>query len=169
MPATANSQTVEAPARPITRWAAAQPAGHVAEEGRDLGVDHGVAIDAPRGLHGFRPGLLLHHQPLAQGLRQGGDGRGHQFGEQARALAAAGDQEADRPSAGRDVGQVGQGADLRAHRIADHHGARPAPRAAPSCRVGKAQATRVTRGGQEAVGPAHHRVLLVDHGRAAGR
>jgi hypothetical protein len=44
------------------------------------------------------------------------------------------------PSDGGHVGDLGQGADLRAHRIADHLGARGDLAGGAFCKVGKAQA-----------------------------
>ncbi len=76
----------------------AQPGGHVAEEGRELGLHHRrrhraagrCSMDSGRvccWTFSRRPQLL--GQP-------GDGGSGGQFGQQARALAAAGDQEVDR-------------------------------------------------------------------------
>ena len=142
-----------------------QPPRHIAEEGRHLGLDPGGGIDGPRPLQHLGSRLLLHPQPLAQRRRQGGEGVGHGFRQDARALAAAGDQHMDRPARLRgSIRPVGQGADVRPHRIADQaHPRLDARRHQPQVREGRRH--RADIGAEPAVGPPQHRILLMQQRR----
>jgi len=142
-----------------------QPPGHVAKERRDLGLDPRRRIDRARGLQHFRARLLLHAQPFAQGRRQGGEGLRHGLGQNARALAAAGDQHVDRPARGRRcVGPVEQGADVGPDRIADQaHPRLDALRDLPQVRERRRDRADIRT--EPAVGAAQHRILLVKQRR----
>ncbi len=144
-----------------------QAVGHVAEEGGDLGGDAGFQIDLAGGFQRLGARLLLHLQAAADGLGQGRQGAGRGLGQDAGALAAAGDEDMDRAiGGGRDIGPVEQGSDVGADRIADE----PGPglylgRRAAQGREGRSH--RADRRGQHAVGAAQDGVLFMDQGRAA--
>ena len=90
----------------------------------------------------------------------------HEFGEQARPLAAAGNEEVD-AFARRRVRRIGEGADLRPQRVADHDRARgDRGRRLLQRREGAGDGGGAA--GEQAVGAAHDGVLLVQHGGAAG-
>ncbi len=144
----------------------AQAARHVAEEGSQFGLDQGFLVGLARGLEGLAPGLLLDAQLEAQTFGQARHRLGHQFRQQTGALAAAGDQQAYLLARGI-IGQVIQGADVGAHRIAHHH------RAGLHLRRGafkrrKGAGHLVHARGQEPVHPAEHCILFVDQGRTLG-
>ena len=94
-PATANSQTVEAPARPITRCAAASRPAMSRKKGASSNSTP-ASRRSPGALDRLRAGLLLDVEPLRE-ARCGSSAIafGVSLGQQPRALAAAGDQEVD--------------------------------------------------------------------------
>ena len=113
--------------------------------------------------------LLDDVQAASQVLRQPADGLGDHVVEGLRALAAAGHQQpqpAIRPGQG--IGPAADGEDRRAYRVADDRrlGAVGGGKALD---LGEAGGDGLGPGGQEPVGPAEHRVLLVQHHAQAGQ
>ena len=120
-PMAASSATVEAPERAMTRWRGRDARRQVGEERRDLGRDAEPAhrrratradVLRARLLHDREPRRRCGCEPLDRGR--------HDVGHDARALAAAEHQEAERPAA-----------------LRRRHRASPPPRAppaAPDCR-----------------------------------
>ena len=113
------------------------------------------------------PGLLADPQPRPQIRRQRGQRRRHDLAEHPRALAAAGDQQLDRPAGfGRRITCRADREDRRAHRVAGMHRAGLVGGAQPGG-LGKAGGDAAGARRQQPVGAAEHRVLLMDQGRQA--
>ena len=153
-----------------------QPLGHVAEEGGDLGRDLGLEIDLASGFKGVGPGLLLHPESRPDRLGQGRQRPGRGLGQDAGALAAAGDHHMDRLSRrGGDERTVVEGADVRPDRIADQTDPR-ADALRDLLQIGEGRGDRADVGRQPAICAPQHRVLLVQQsgpplaqGRQQGR
>ena len=138
--------------------------GHVAEEDRQLGIDPGALICRPHRPLLSGPHLLGHGEPLAQRLGQQGDRPRHQLGENARALAAAKDEQIDRAAARWRVGLIQHRQHGVAHRIAEMH------QRSPGGRIGHrpgAAGDPVDAAREQPVDPAQHAVLLMDQPRQA--
>jgi hypothetical protein len=140
-----------------------QAAGHVVEEGLDLGADveRGIGLGHAVDILGTR--LLRHAQKVAQVRRQKRDGGGHDIGQHPRALAAAEDQKAHRPVAGRHVGRTGARQDRGADRVAGMD----AGHARGQCRGPCPAGHRIDPAREEPVDPAQHAVLFVDRPRTS--
>ncbi len=144
-----------------------QAVGHVVEEGRDLGVDLGLAIDTRRGFELLGPRLLFDVQVDAQADRQQGQGRGHGLGQDLGPLRTAGDQDVHR-RVDFGIGFVIKRANVGAHRIAGHlHLAFQFRRRHAQHREGAGD--RVDLGHQLPVGAAQHRILFVNQGDVLAR
>ena len=105
-PMTASSETVDAPARVMTRCAAAMPRREIGEKGRNLGVDPGAGVDRldARDIFGTR---LLHDDDFrAQRVGERRDGRRHDVRHDARALRAAGDEQPEHSIVERRIGRL---------------------------------------------------------------
>ena len=76
----------------------------------------GVELRDPRQILVAR--LMGDAQVLQHGHRQGGNGRRHGIGQDARALTATDHQDRHRIVAGRNIGGIGAGQDAGAHRVA---------------------------------------------------
>ena len=142
-----------------------QAARHVAEKAADLGVNAARTIGRVDTRDIFLAGLLGDPQAGAQGRRQGGQCRRQNVGEHTGALTAAGDQQVDRPVAGRRaIGAIAQSGDLVAHRVADgpRFGLVAGGHAGGFGERG-GDGGGVTR--QQSIGPAQHRVLFVQDDR----
>ena len=140
-----------------------QAARHVAEEGRDLGLNRGVGIDLARAVQQFRAALLMDVKPVPQPLGDLGQRPGGRFRQHARALAAARDQDVKLAVADVEPAIL-QRADVGPHRIAHHLDARlQRRRSALKRREGRRDLPGPS--GQQAVGAAEHGVLFMDDGR----
>jgi hypothetical protein len=157
----ASSATVDAPEREITRWLCA--IRQVAEERRDFDgeAEPVIGVEHPRDV--LVAGLLGDRQPRPQRHRHKLDGGRHHVGHDAGALAAAEDQDAQRP-AGIRIGYAGRCDDGRPDRISgvDDLGA--------EFRIigeqpGKAGGDGLDATAQQPVGAAKDGVRLVDHCR----
>ncbi len=94
-PTAVSSATVDAPARAMTRWAAARRRGTSSKNGARSTVDLELAISRFRRRQPFRTALLRNHETPAQGRIEPADRRRNHLAEHARALAAAENEQAD--------------------------------------------------------------------------
>jgi len=107
--------------------------------------------------------LLAHLDAPPQRGRQRREGRRHDIGEDAGALAPAGDQQPERPvRRGRVVAGAAQGCDGGPNRVAD---AGDTARTVAGDAFGLGERRGDCRGapGEQPVGAAEHRILLVQH------
>ena len=96
--------------------------GQVGEECLQLGADLGIAIDLAYLFDVFGAALLHHRQAHFHVMRQAGQGGGHDLAQGAGALAAAEDQQAQRPAGFRHIIRCGpQRLDFRTQGIAGQH------------------------------------------------
>ena len=96
-----------------------EPVRHVGEERRKLALDLGHAVERADAFDLLFPHLLHHLDPRHQGRGQLlGNRQGHQLADDARALAAAGDEDVEF-AVHRRKGTCGRRKDRRAHGIAD--------------------------------------------------
>ena len=120
-PAAVSSAMVDAPARAMTRCASAELRRHVLEIGRELGRDAELGIVRADLARYPRAGIAA--STCSRRRSDGGEQAepvGHDLGEDRRALAAAGDQDAKGAVlVERREGLVAQRQHLLAHRIAD--------------------------------------------------
>ena len=163
---TASSDTVEAPARPMTRCASAIRAGRSSKNsatstGNFIRAQAAAtrALSSPRACWVRR----IHWRSSAAEQRQR---RGHDVGHHPRALRTAGHQQPDAAAGEIGIGRRRRRDDGGANRIAGE--ARLGPRrGVDSLQVGKAAGDERNAGTQETIGPAHHRVLLMQGARNA--
>ena len=137
----------------------------VGEERRELRLDAGRSVGLAHAVDILRPALLHDAHLAAHALRQRRDRRRHRIGQEAGALAAADDEQAERIVGGaRRIGGPGRLARRRPDRVAGlHHLA-----LVTAADAGHAGGDGADARGEEAVGAAEHGVLLVDDGRHPG-
>ena len=135
----------------------------VGEEGLNLGRDAGCGIGGRDLIGILGAGLVADLQTGAQVRRQGGDGRWHDLRQDARPLAAADDEQVQRPLARRDIGAGGPVQDRAADRVADVL----ARNALRQDRGPGAAGHAVHARREHPVHPTHDAVLFVDHPRQA--
>ena len=158
---TASSETVEAPARPMTRWARGDPSGQVGEELRDL--DRKVHPRAsPRDARAILAARLLGEaDPLPLVRAQERDRRRHDVGHHARALRTAGHQKVQALPDMLGIRSRGGGDDRWTNGIAGHADLRRVD----ALQTRKAASDKFDTRAQETVGASHHRILLMQDGR----
>ena len=163
-PTTASSLTVPAPERAMTRWAAAMRRGMSEKKLRKLRFDSNTLHKRPEPNQYLPGGIAARFASRAHRLwRQFFDGGGHDFAENARALAAAENEQMKRAvGLRRVIGHIGQGHDLGPHRIAGVDDLRHVPgQKADQRQIGRDQLHMI---GDEAIGAAEQRI-----GRQNGR
>ena len=158
---------VEAPARQITRCTAPRRAGKSSKNGASSALTPCLRVEALHVRQVLRAALLGHFDALLEVARQRRDGGRHDLGEDVGALAAAGNQQVERPARRRRIEpDPAQRRDRGADGVA-HIGNETCAIAGDECGLGKGRGNRRGTAGEHPVGAAEHRVLLVQQARNA--
>ena len=137
------------------------PGRQIGEEFRDLDRKAHARASRRHARTVLAARLLGEADPLPLVRVQKRERRGHDIGHDARALRAAGHQKVQAPPDMFGIGDRGGGDDRRPHRVAGHAG----PGRIDALEVRKAAGDETDARAQETIGPAHHRILLMQDGR----
>ncbi len=143
--------------------------GQVGQIGGEFGRNLMLGIFGAHRIDILDPRLMRHLQPPPEGDGQHGEAIGHDLAEDARPLAAAGDEDAeDAVLLQQRIGTRAQRQHLIPDRIADQPGLGRMLGAQP-LRILIGQGDRIDLARDQPVDPAEHRILLMDGGRNAFR